>query len=115
MCEYLADEGFDVIAAHDGEHALRLAAAGSPDIIVLDIALPLLDGSEFAGRWRQRSGRDGVPIVAMSGMIEGAQLARQLGATEFRAKPLDLAELAELLRALTSKNGKKDSRTAGSR
>lgn len=108
LCEYLADDGFDVIAAHDGEHALRLAAAGSPDVILLDIGLPRLDGTEFAERWRARSKAAQVPIVAMSGMIEGSDLASQLGATEFRAKPLDLRELADLLRTITSKEEQKD-------
>lgn len=98
ICEYLGDDGFDVIGAHDGEHALRLAAAGDPDVILLDISLPHLDGTEFAERWRARMGPGTPPIVAMSGRTDGAELARQFGAAEFLAKPLDLAALATLLR-----------------
>lgn len=104
ICEYLAAEGFDVIVAHDGAHALRLAAAGRPEVILLDIGLPGVDGREFAERWRERAGPRTVPIVAMSGMTEGRELAEQLGAVEFRPKPLDLAEVAQILRRLTQRD-----------
>lgn len=103
ILEYLGDDGFDVFGAHDGEHALRLAAAGDPDVILLDISLPRLDGTEFVERWRARMGPGTPPIVAMSGRTEGAELARQFGAAEFLPKPLDLAELTTLLRTYPSK------------
>lgn len=99
----LDEQGFDVIVAHDGEHALRLAAAARPDVILLDLGLPMVDGAEFTQRWRERVGEATVPILAMSGRPEGAQLARQIGAADFRPKPLDLAEIATLLRALGEK------------
>ena len=103
IAECLRDEGFDVIVAHDGEHALRLAAAGNPDVILLDLSLPRVDGVEFTQRWRERVGEATVPILAMSGRPGGAEIAQQIGAADYRPKPLDLAEIADLLRGLATK------------
>lgn len=52
--EALSDEGFDVITAHDGAHALRTVAAGRPDAIVLDFDLPELSGPDAVEEWRTR-------------------------------------------------------------
>src|SRR2546428_6652330 len=56
LTEFLSEEGFAVSSALDGAHALRAAAAGMPDLIVLDIGLPILDGTGFARQWRGRAG-----------------------------------------------------------
>src|SRR2546428_640052 len=56
LTEFLSEEGFAVSSALDGAHALRAAAAGMPDLIVLDIGLPILDGTGLARQWRERAG-----------------------------------------------------------
>src|SRR2546425_7818387 len=61
LTEYLGEEGFAVSSALDGAHALRAAAAGMPDLIVLDIGLPILDGTGFARQWRGGPGAGPVP------------------------------------------------------
>src|SRR3989441_3402541 len=78
LTEYLGEEGFAVSSALDGAHALRAAAAGMPDLIVLDIGLPVLDGTGFARQWRERPGADAIPIVAVSGLPYGEQMAREI-------------------------------------
>lgn len=92
----LGDEGFEVLTAHDGYHALRIVASGRPDVIVLDFGLPHLDGPSFAEQWRTRFPPDRqVPIVGMSGLPNGPELARQSQVNEFLPKPLDLDALVE--------------------
>lgn len=103
LTEFLKDEGFDVAVAQDGEHALRVAAAGHPDVIVLDIGLPVLDGSGFVTRWRERGGA-AVPIVVMSGEPYGSAVADQIGAVAFYKKPIELSAFAQVLRDLTGRH-----------
>ena len=92
----LGDEGFEVLAAHDGYHALRIVASGRPDVIVLDFGLPHLDGPTFAEQWRNRMPPDQqVPIVGMSGLPNGPEIARRSKVNEFLPKPLDLDALVE--------------------
>ena len=87
LAEFLAEEGFAVSSALDGAHALRAASAHRPDVVVLDLGLPVLDGA-------------GVPIVAVSGLPYGAEMARQIGAAAYYRKPLDLPAFARVLREL---------------
>lgn len=97
----LIDEGFEVLTAQDGFDALRIVAAGRPDLIVLDFGLPLLDGPSFAAQWRERvPPEQHVPIVGISGLPNGAELARHTGVDEFLAKPLDLDVLVGAVRRL---------------
>ena len=71
-----------------------------PDLIVLDIGLPILDGTGFARQWRERPGADAIPIVAVSGLPYGEQMAREIGAIAFYRKPLDLPAFAQVLREI---------------
>lgn len=98
LTEYLSGEGFSVEFALDGAHALRVASAGPPDIIVLDLGLPVLDGAGFAEQWRLHSGADRVPIVAVSGLPQGEAVAKGMGVAAYQRKPLDFEALAGLLR-----------------
>lgn len=92
----LQEEGYEVLTAHDGYHALRIVATGRPDLIVLDFGLPHLDGPSFTAQWRDRVPPDHqVPVIGMSGLPNGAEVARQSRVTEFFPKPLDLDALVE--------------------
>src|SRR2546425_9971530 len=81
LTEYLSEEGFAVSSALDGAHALRAAAAGMPDLIVLDIGLPILDGTGFARQWREPQWADAIPLGAVRVIPSGAQMATRTGAT----------------------------------
>ncbi|MGH2471765.1 MAG: response regulator [Candidatus Limnocylindria bacterium] len=105
LVEFLSDEGFSVESALDGQEALGVAAGGGLDIIVLDLGLPVLDGMAFADIWRKHPGSERVPIVAMSGLPRGAEIAAGFGAAAFRSKPVDLAALADLLRSTVTRSG----------
>jgi CheY-like chemotaxis protein len=98
LVDFLSEEGFSVESALDGQEALGVAASGAIDVIVLDLWLPVLDGAAFADIWRRHAGSERVPIVAMSGLPEGAAIAADVGAAAFRSKPVDLPGLADLLR-----------------
>ncbi len=90
--------GYDVIIAQDGEEALRLAGRAAPDIVLLDILLPILDGFQVLEQLRSRSD---IPVVAFSAKPENAQRAMSLGANDFLSKPFDVDDvLVTIERAL---------------
>lgn len=88
----LQDEGFAVVTAADGREALQLVAERSPDLILLDMAMPVLDGFGFSSALRQRHG-DGIPIVVLTADGRAAQKAARVGAVDYLRKPFDLDEL----------------------
>ena len=97
--EALTDEGFEVITAQDGLHALRTFAAATPDAIVLDFDLPLLSGPEVVHEWRTRRPGEHVPVIGMSALREGPLVARELHLTTFLQKPFEIDALISAIRA----------------
>jgi DNA-binding response OmpR family regulator len=90
---YLELAGHEVTVAGDGEHALSLVAQAEPDLIVLDLMLPGIDGLEVCRRIRQRSA---VPVVMLTalGEEENRIAGLQLGADDYVTKPFSPRELA---------------------
>jgi DNA-binding response OmpR family regulator len=100
LAPLLRREGFTVDVAHDGEQALAMVAASEPDLIVLDVMLPGLDGRAVLRRLRA-DGRT-VPVVLLTSVGESAERARALdeGADDYLNKPFDHIELASRARAV---------------
>ena len=96
---YLAREGYRVTVAADGESALKLARETGPDLIVLDLMLPKLDGLEVC---RQLRAEYGVPIIMLSAKGEESDkiLGLGLGADDYVTKPFSPRELTARVRAL---------------
>jgi len=95
----LAAHGYDVIAASDGAEAVTLAAQSHPDIILLDLGMPRLDGMEVIHALR---GWTRAPIIVVSGRTGSADKidALDAGADDFVTKPFQVDELLARLRAL---------------
>ena len=95
----LRGEGFDVDAASDGEAGLRAAQAGDYDVVVLDLMLPKMSGTEVCRRLRTESA---VPIIMLT--AKGAELDRvlglEIGADDYVTKPFSMAELIGRIRAI---------------
>lgn len=93
----LEDEGYDVCDASDGEEAVRLARATKPDLILLDLSLPVIDGVEAASQIRAERK---VPFVAITGYREGelVRRARGAGASAVVLKPYPNAAILEAVR-----------------
>ena len=92
--EILEDEGYRVSTAENGEHARRALRERRPDLILLDIWMPDLDGISLLKEWHEGDGLP-CPVVMMSGhgTVETAVEATRLGAYDFLEKPLSLAKL----------------------
>ncbi len=88
----LARQGYRVLTASDGLTALEILEQTSPDLIILDIYLPILDGHRVAQEYRQRSGPQ-APILVITGAGYAAERAAALGAAGSLDKPFRLQEL----------------------
>jgi two-component system, OmpR family, response regulator MprA len=96
----LAGEGYDVLVARDGIDALEKLDGYGPDLIVLDLMMPRMDGTTFAAELRRRG--LSIPIMMLTAASRGEQRAQALSADSYIAKPFSLPELlgqvAELAR-----------------
>jgi PAS domain S-box-containing protein len=96
----LAQIGYDVAIAHDGPSALERAGAFDPDVALLDIGLPVIDGYELAERLRmQASGHRHLSLIAVTGYGQDADRVRsdRAGFERHLVKPIDLQQLAVVL------------------
>jgi two-component system alkaline phosphatase synthesis response regulator PhoP len=90
--DYLEHAGFAVMTAHDGAGALDLVRARRPDLVVLDLGLPRLDGIEVARQLRRESA---IPIVMLTARVEESDrlLGLEIGADDYITKPFSPREL----------------------
>jgi CheY-like chemotaxis protein len=100
---YLRREGFEVQDLPDGERVLTLAIERQPDVVVLDLSLPGIDGYALAVALRAHPITAHIPIVVLSAHAypENEVRARAAGATAFLRKPCLPAELADTLRRVS--------------
>jgi two-component system, cell cycle response regulator DivK len=87
----LEKQGYDVIQAREGSEGVRLAGECEPDLILLDIQLPEMDGYEVAHALRQNPTLDGVPIVAVTSyaMVGDRERVLAAGCTGYIEKPIN--------------------------
>jgi CheY-like chemotaxis protein len=93
----LSEEGYRVVTAADGETALRLAGHAPPQVILLDMQLPVMDGWEFARAYRETPGPH-APILTVTAAPDAAKRAAQIGADGYVPKPFDLDSLLATVR-----------------
>jgi CheY-like chemotaxis protein len=112
--EYLQYSGFEVIEAANGMEALQRAAEQAPDIVLMDLSLPVMDGWEATRRLKADERTSGIPVVALTGHAlagysEGAQRA---GCDAFITKPCLPEDLVrEIKRVLDSTANRKPRRS----
>jgi two-component system chemotaxis response regulator CheY len=92
----LDTEGYHVASAHNGAVALDVAGQQQPDLILLDMRMPVMDGWAFAHAYRSRPGPH-APIVVITAAPDAGQRAAEINADGYLGKPFDLDELLELV------------------
>lgn len=99
--EFLQSEGYSVRCASSAYGAIAQLASQKPDLILLDLGLPDVEGHLVAARAASHWELFDIPILVMSGRSdpENQSLARVLGARDYLVKPLDLYDLAERIRS----------------
>ena len=105
--QYLAFRGFRVAEAADGHEALRKAGELLPDLVVMDLSLPGLDGWEATRRLRRDDRTSAIPVIALTGhALDGhSQSARDAGCDSFLIKPCQPHDLEMEIRRLLALEG----------
>jgi CheY-like chemotaxis protein len=96
ICDLLTDVGYRTATATNGAAAFDSMRCAAPDLILLDVAMPIMDGLTFLRRHRADQHRPSVPVVIMSAERREVE-ARQLGAAQFVSKPFDLDHLLSVI------------------
>ena len=98
----LARSGFDIVVAADGLGGLERARIDAPDLILMDLDLPDIDGWECVARLRADSGTKPIPIIALTAhaMVGDRQRAIAAGCDDFDTKPIDFGGLLHKMQRL---------------
>lgn len=99
LSEILEGEGFAIRQARNGQEALQSLASDAPNLILLDLMMPVMDGWEFAERLHRRSDWAKIPVIVLSADRNVGSKARDLGALGYLAKPFELSELLALVQS----------------
>ena len=102
MSRRLQRKGYEVLMAADGMQAILMAESENPDLILLDMSLPVIDGWEAARRLKASPGTSSVPIVALTAhaMAGDREKALAAGCDDYDTKPVDFAQLLNKIDAL---------------
>lgn len=106
----LAKEGFEVRAAADGPAALVSSERSTPDLVVLDVAMPGLSGIEVCRRLRQSGMQGGVLMLTARDAVEDRVRGLEAGADDYVVKPFAIEEVVARLRALTRRGEDRSNR-----
>jgi two-component system, cell cycle response regulator DivK len=101
----LLRRGFEVELAEDGQQGLTLAETEKPDIVLLDMSLPVIDGWEVARRLKAGSGTRAIPIIALTAhaMTGDREKALAAGCDDYDTKPIDFGQLVAKIEALVGR------------
>jgi DNA-binding response OmpR family regulator len=98
----LERSGYDVVSAGDGEQALERARAQTPDLALLDVMMPKLDGYEVTARLRQEEATRHLPVILLTARVQESDIARgvEAGADDYVKKPFSTHELRDRVQAV---------------
>ncbi len=98
----LARNGYDVAVAEDGQRGVDMARSESPDLILMDMSLPIIDGWEATRRIKGSAGTGGIQIIALTAhaMASDREKAMEAGCDDYDTKPVELARLLEKIERL---------------
>ncbi|MEP7136326.1 MAG: response regulator transcription factor [Chloroflexota bacterium] len=104
---YLTQEGYRVVSAYNGKEALAVAKKEKPDLIVLDVMMPEMDGYEFM---RKHRADNNTPIILLTARVDDEEkvVGLEVGADDYMTKPFRPRELVARVRAVLRRAGEKE-------
>lgn len=111
MLEYnLKKEGFKTLSAYDGEYALDLAVRKNPDLVILDLMLPGIDGLEVCKELKGNVKTASVPVIILTAKAQESDkiIGLELGADDYMTKPFSPRELVARIKAVLRRGKEKD-------
>jgi CheY-like chemotaxis protein len=102
LARRLQRKGYEVVIAVDGEEAVRMAQWLTPDLILMDIRLPVMDGREAMRRIKIMPETQSIPIIALTAHAMAGDMEKfvEAGCDDYDTKPIDLPRLLEKMQAL---------------
>ncbi|MCA1493436.1 response regulator [Sinorhizobium alkalisoli] len=98
----LSRRGFDVLIAENGEAGVELATSEKPDLILMDMSLPVMDGWEATRRIKADPATCDIPVIALTAhaMASDREMALEAGCDDYDSKPIDLSQLVRKIEKL---------------
>ncbi|HVG17461.1 MAG TPA: response regulator [Blastocatellia bacterium] len=99
LSKLLEIEGYEVLEAGDGAQAVDIAINSKPDLILMDLSLPIIDGLSATKQIRENAAMNSVPIIALSAhdLVDFQVKAKDAGCTDYVTKPVDFTVLMTVL------------------
>nr|PZN86778.1 MAG: two-component system response regulator [Pseudomonadota bacterium] len=101
----LIRKGYEVVMAEDGAQAVEMASREKPDIVLMDMSLPVIDGWEATRRLKAGEGTRSIPVIALTAhaMSGDREKALEAGCDDYDTKPIELPRLLEKMQALLAR------------
>jgi len=98
----LKKKGFEVVLAFDGKQGVEMASEHAPELILLDMSLPVMDGWEAAGHLKANPETNSIPIIALTAhaMAGDKEKALESGCDDYETKPIDFKRLLQKIETL---------------
>ena len=108
LVDELSDDGFDVISAHDGTAALEQIYREQPDVVLLDLMMPVLNGYDVLRELRSHDATKNLPVIMLTAVspTEGEQAALRLGANHYVTKVWEPGTLQAVIRVALREGGR---------
>lgn len=109
LVERLLFRNYEVVVASDGQQGVEVAQREQPDLILMDISLPVMDGWEATERIRKIDSIKNTPIIALTAhaLVEDRNRSLAIGCNDFETKPINFSQLIVKINALLGSNQKK--------
>jgi len=103
----LLRKGYEVVLAVDGQTGVEMAQNETPDLVLMDMSLPVLDGWEATRRLKADAATQDIPVIALTAhaMSSDREKALEAGCDDYDTKPIELPRLLEKIEALLAANG----------